>query len=318
MPMKRDMASRTSEHLEHEQRRCGVVILNYNGWQDTIACAESVLASNKTPSWIVIVDNASTDTSVDQLRQWATDKLKRPLPEGDAAPSDRLVLVRAQKNKGYAAGNNMGIRLLMRWGADAVWLLNSDTVVDDKALGAMMQRLFSKPRPGLCGARVQYMGTNRVQCRGGGRTSVWTALSTLDGYGFTPQRALQENAEAIEARINFIYGASVMASRHFIRTVGLMDERYFLYCEEQDWAYSAKGMFDLAYAADAIVWHREGSSTGHSYRQVNVKALLLLIRSRVRLTLKHAPWALPTVCLSIVFAAVRMGWRRLISKPVRF
>ena len=227
--MKRDMASRTSEHLEHEQRRCGVVILNYNGWQDTIACAESVLASNKTPSWIVIVDNASTDTSVDQLRQWATDKLKRPLPEGDAAPSDRLVLVRAQKNKGYAAGNNMGIRLLMRWGADAVWLLNSDTVVDDKALGAMMQRLFSKPRPGLCGARVQYMGTNRVQCRGGGRTSVWTALSTLDGYGFTPQRALQENAEAIEARINFIYGASVMASRHFIRTVGLMDERYFLW-----------------------------------------------------------------------------------------
>lgn len=318
MPVKRDMAARASEWPEHEQRRCGVVILNYNGWQDTIACAESVLASDKTPSWVIIVDNASTDTSVDQLRQWVTDKLERLLAEGDAASPDRLVLMCAQKNHGYAAGNNIGIRLLMSWGADAVWLLNSDTVVDSKALGAMMQRLFSRHRPGLCGARVQYMGKNRVQCRGGGRASIWTALSTLDGFGFTPQQALRDNAETIEARINFIYGASVMASRRFIETVGLMDERYFLYCEEQDWAYSAKGMFDLAYAADAIVWHREGSSTGHSYRQVNVKALLLLTRSRVRLTLKHAPWALPTVCLSIVFATVRMGWRRLISRPVRF
>ena len=302
--------------------RCGVVILNYNGSRDTIACVESLLRGNTLPSWVVIVDNASTDGSPEHLQQWAKNATGQPLPEMDEAasapPRGSLVLLRARQNRGYAAGNNMALRLLMAWGADAVWLLNNDVVVDANALGAMLCRLFAKPRPGLCGARVYYMGTDRMQCRAGGSVCQWTALATLDGYGFSTRRALSESVEAVEARLHFIYGASVMASRNFIQTVGLMDERYFLYCEEQDWAYSAKGRFDLAYAADAVVWHKEGGSTGHSRRQVSVRALLLLARSRILLTWKHKPQALPTVCLSIVFAAARMAWRRLVSRPVRF
>ncbi len=302
--------------------RCGVVILNYNGSQDTIACLESLLRGSTLPSWVVIVDNASTDGSPEHLQQWAASATGQRMPEvGEAAPAPppgSLVLLRARQNRGYAAGNNLALRLLMAWGADAVWLLNNDVVVDANALGAMLRRLFAKPRPGLCGARVYYMGTDRVQCRAGGSVSQWTALATLDGYGFSTRRALDESAEVVEARLDFIYGASVMASRNFVQTVGLMDERYFLYCEEQDWAYSARGRFDLAYAADAVVWHKEGGSTGHSWRQVNARALLLLARSRILLTWKHKPQALPTVCLSIVFAAARMAWRRLVSRPVRF
>lgn len=300
---------------------CGVVILNYNGSRDTIACAQSVLNGNALPSWLVLVDNASTDDSVEQLRQWAKGAGLFLLEAEDAMPSPprgSLVLVLAPQNRGYAAGNNLAVRLLMAWGADAVCMLNNDVVLEKEVLGAMFHRLFSKPRPGLCGARVQFMGTDRVQCRAGGRVSPWTALAALDGYGFSIHRALSESAEAVEARINFIYGACVMVSRNFVETVGLMDERYFLYCEELDWSYSAKGRFDLAYASDAVVWHREGGSTGHSWRRVSAKALLLLTRSRLLLTWKHKPWALPTVGASIMFAAARMVWRRLVSKPVRF
>lgn len=304
--------------------RCGAVILNYNGFQDTIACAESLLRSDVLPQWIVLVDNASTDDSLIRLRNWAAGESGRPFLEVDIsqefrpAPEGSIVLLAASRNGGYAAGNNLGLRLLLTSGADAFLLLNNDVIVEPGAVGALLRRLFSKGRPGLCGARIHFMGTARVQCRAGGRTSHWTALSSLDGYGFGVEQALEEDAEAVEARINFIYGACVMASSAFVKTVGLMDERFFLYCEEQDWAYSARGRFDLVYAQDAVVWHREGSTTGHSYRHVNLRSLLLLTRSRLLLTWKHYPLSLPTVCLSIAFSAFRMVWRRLVSRPLRF
>jgi GT2 family glycosyltransferase len=310
--------------------KIGVVILNYNGWQDTLACVESVLGSTDAPAWVIIVDNASRDGSVRWLRHWASGAMEftlrelgaptscpKPLPlveiaNGEAPPPGSVVLLCNAANKGYAAGNNAGIRLLMQWGADAVWILNNDTVVDKGALGAMRTRLFSKQRPGLCGARVCYMGTDILQCRAGGKTNPWIGLSYLDGKKSPAAEALRDAPEDVERRLNFIYGACVMASRAFLETVGLMDERYFLYNEEQDWAYSAKGQFDFAYAPDAVIWHKEGSTTGLSSHTVNARALYYLTRSRVLLTAKHMPGALPTVCLGIVFAVLRMIWRRVV------
>ncbi len=312
--------------------RIGVVILNYNGWQDTIACAESVLASAEAPAWVVIVDNASTNDSVRWLRHWAAGNMEfalpelgaplsclKPLPLLDIAATEdvepqpsRIVLLRNERNNGYAAGNNAGIRLLLRWGADAVWILNNDTVVDRDALGAMARRLFSKARPGLCGSLIRYQdGDALVQCRAGGHTNKWTGLSVLDGNGEGLDASLQTTPDEVEKRLNFVYGASVMASRTFIEEVGLLDERFFLYCEEQDWAYSAAGKFDFAYAPDALVVHKEGGSTGFSHCRFNPRRLINLTRSRLLLTAKHFPVALPTVCLSIAYAALRMAWRRL-------
>jgi len=313
--------------------KIGVVILNYNGWQDTLACAESVLASSTPPAWLVIVDNASDNDSLRWLRHWAAGNMEFALPELGApsscpkpllltditpaeipaTPRGQVVLLRRPCNDGYAAGNNAGIRLLLQWGADAVWILNNDTVVHRDALGHMARRLFAKARPGLCGSQIRYMEPgDLLQCRGGGFTSKWTGLSVLDGNRQAAGQAQQIPPDIVEKRINFIYGASVMASRAFIEEVGLMDERYFLYCEEQDWAYSAGGRFDFAYAADALVWHREGASTGHSCRRSSLRRLLAITKSRLLLTGKHFPVALPAVCLAGCYAAMRMVVRRLL------
>jgi hypothetical protein len=245
----------------------------------------------------------------------------KPLPLVDIAngetpyvPPGSVVLLRNTENKGYAVGNNAGIRLLMQWGADAVWILNNDTVVDERALGAMRDRLFSKQRPGLCGARVVYMGTSMLQCRAGGWANTWTGLSYLDGFKLCAnKKTLLDTPEDVERSINFIYGACVMASRDFIETVGLMDERYFLYCEELDWAYSAKAQFALAYAPNAVIYHKEGSTTGHSNKKTNLRSLYHLVRSRILLAAKHRPLALPITCASIVFAALRMAYRRVFA-----
>lgn len=315
--------------------KIGVVVLNYNGWQDTLACAESILASKLQPASLLLVDNCSANDSLDKIRSWAAGHLNFKLEEtgGSVAcckplhlleltendpPSSipaKIALLRLSHNGGYASGNNAGIRLLMHWGMDAVWILNNDTIVDKDAMEAMVQRLFSKSRPGLCGSLILYADTeNLVQCRAGGFTNTWTGLSALNGTGENLQTARLVKPEMVEKSINFIYGASVMASREFIETVGLMDERFFLYCEEQDWAYSAAGRFELAYAPDAIVWHKEGCSTGFSRTAFNPRRLWNLLRSRLLLTYKHNPLALPIVCSSILYAALRMLWRRVARK----
>lgn len=322
--------------LSNDSKAIGTVILNYKRWEETIACLESVITSSPPPAWIVIVDNASNNESVVKFREWGAKNIASKADNAthlagamqfnnfidydhessELPPPASIILLRLPQNKGYAAGNNAGIRLLLQCGADAVWILNNDTVVEKETLPAMQQRLFSKGRPGLCGSLILYYDTHLVQCRAGGKTRPWTGLSYLDGYMFAREEALAEPPESIENRINFVYGASVMVSRTFIESVGLMDERYFLYCEEQDWAYSATGRFDLAYAPEAVVYHKEGASTGFSSKQTNIKSLYHLTRSRLLLTAKHHPWALPTVGLSILFAALRMFWRRVCTSRV--
>ena len=313
-----------------------VVVLNYNNWKDTVACIESILCSDDTPESIVIIDNNSNDDSVARIQEWAVAAREKRWPvERDgrmfpletltekgmlsAGPLQKLILVCCDKNGGYAAGNNVGIRLALRSGAQAVWVLNNDTLVESAAAGAMYRRLFSSSRPGLCGSLVRYMdGDKLVQCRGGGRFCKWTGLSVLDGHLLPVSEALAESTAAVEERINFIYGASVMASRQFLETVGLMDERYFLYCEEQDWAYGAKGRFDFCYASDAVVWHKEGASSGHCRKNFNPRRLWYLLRSRLLLQWKWPPITLPVVSLCCIFAGVRLVLRRLTWENIRY
>lgn len=323
--------------------RTAVIVLNYNGARLTIRCVESLLVQTSRPAWILIVDNHSTDDSLTRLRDWAAGRdepeltdvgsgqavrpAAKPLPlleisadEPAASSPVRqgspwLVLITCSQNRGYAAGNNAGLRYALAQGADALWVLNNDTEAHCDALKELTARLFSAPRPGLCGALVLFhWAPYLVECRAGGHTNRWTLLSVIDGKNMTLDEALRSGPEEVERRLNYVYGACVMASREFVETVGLMDERYFLYCEEQDWAFAAGGRFSLSYAPGARVYHKGGSSTGFSTRKVNVRAMLRLARSRMKLCCKYFPWALPVVAGSIFFAALRQCIRRFSGK----
>ena len=319
-----------------------VVVLTYTHAELTFACLESLARLSPPATWVIAVDNASPDGAGDKLRQWGKEQTRQgffasfqecavarpaqggplcvPYPSSSVPPagqegSPHLYLVRSPENRGYAGGNNLGIALALSLGADAVWLLNNDTVTDKATLGSMRDRLFAKTRPGLCGSLVRYMDNGLVQCRAGGFTSKWTLLSRFDGNRLTLDEAAAATPEEVEERINFIYGASVMASREFLEHVGLLDERYFLYCEEQDWAFRAGDRFDLAYAPTAQVLHKEGGSTGHSHAAVSVKSLLRIVRSRLLLAARHIPRAIPVVAASIVFATAHTLYRRMTKRP---
>ena len=300
----------------------GVVVLNYNGWKDTTHCLDSLIQLSPSPRWIVVVDNASSNDSVARISAWFEDNVekgasviaKKSLALSDNFDPARVCLVLNDENRGYAAGNNVGLKLLLNQGARACWVLNNDTIVMRNTLGELWKRFTESSRPGLCGAMIRYFDEPEVvQCLGGGAFSPVTGLSRLAGKGMSVHEARRLAAEEVERGLDFVYGASVLVSRAFIETVGFMDERYFLYCEEQDWALAARGRFELLYAPGAELLHREGRSSMWSGKRFSVKGMFRIVRSRILLAQKFHPWFIPTVLMSFVFAFFRLGYRRFAS-----
>ncbi|WP_211947162.1 glycosyltransferase family protein [Cupriavidus yeoncheonensis] len=184
----------------------------------------------------------------------------------NAHPDSPLVIVDNQKNWGFAGGNNVGLRLaLSNSEISHVWLLNNDTRVDANALDALLASAENRPAVGLWGATVLYdEPAGQVQALGGGALNRITA-ETRHLCAFTPAEEVPDNPQfirKIEAEMAYVLGASMFATRAWLETVGLLDERYFLYYEELDWAERGRPHFALGYARDCIVVHKEGASIG--------------------------------------------------------
>ena len=305
----------------HISRRLGVVLVNWNRSADTIECLESLLRST-VPITIVVVDNASADGSVDHILAWA--KGTAPALAADAAmasfsqppaakpvqldriaaatlaaradtPLSGLTLIESGGNLGFAGGNNLGIRLLLTDpGIDRIWLLNNDTVADPGAAAALLAYTDANPGIGMCGTTVRYYyRSGTVQALGGSRFNPLTGQSRSIGAGQSATSAV--DPAAVTADLDFILGASLIASRAFIQTIGLMEESYFLYFEEIDWAARNKGRFSLGFAPKAVVFHKEGGSIGSSGTAGERSAMseYWLNRSRLAFTRRHHPMLLP-------------------------
>src|SRR5689334_13312211 len=131
-----------------------VVLLNWNGWKDTIPCVESLRQLGYANVQIVVVDNASTDESEERIRAACPD----------------VTLLQSGANRGFAGGNNVGIRYALEHSADYVWLLNNDTLVRPNTLSALVARAESDPRIGFVGSKILYASRPDL---------VWYAGATL-------------------------------------------------------------------------------------------------------------------------------------------
>lgn len=296
--------------------KIAAIVLQYGQWQKTAESVSSLMRSTLRPAWIIVVDNASPDDSATRIEQWLADTSTefQVCEAGQTAAPAPVILLKRRNNGGYAAGNNAGLAIGMTFGADAFLLLNNDAILDKNALGAMWRALNGSRRPGLCGPLIYYPHPWRtVQCCAGGHTNFVTGLSRFIGENLSVEKALSIKREAVEKELNFICGACVLASRDFVRTVGPLNEGYFLYCEEQDWAIRASERFDLVYAPDALCIHHEGASTGWSRHAFQWNSGFRLLRSRLRLAWVHHPQYLPIVAVCCVLATGRQFCKRLAS-----
>jgi GT2 family glycosyltransferase len=320
--------------------RVHVLLVNYNGWRDTLECLESVFRLDYPDVRVIVCDNGSSDCSVERIQGWAegtepatvarvveTDALpetsvRKPIryalgnraqaEDGTLANADaQLVLVRLGENLGFTGGNNVGLRYLQAGAQEGglVWILNNDTVVEPTCLREMVARLIENPDLGAIGATVfWYDRPDSVQVAGGGRLSRWS--------GFTKVARVPGNERSRPPRFDFISGACMLIRLDVVRRVGLLDERYFMYSEEVDWCLRMRQVgMHLGYAPQARVWHKgEGSMQRPSERRDyhTVRSALLLIH-------KFEPSRLPiaiawSISRCLIPKLVRRQWRR--ARPV--
>ena len=157
---------------------------------------------------------------------------------------------------------------------------------------------------------MNYAHPDRVQALGGGSYNKWFATTRHVGESVTFDDCVDQ--EKIEGEIDYVVGASMLVTKKFINKIGMMNEEYFLYFEELDWSVRAQHDFSLAYAANSLVFHKEGQSIGSS-PQSNKKSIVsdyYGVRNRFIFTKKYYRWAIVTVYLSAIGIICNRIFRR--------
>jgi GT2 family glycosyltransferase len=280
-----------------------VVIVNWNGWANTFDCVHSLRALAYPRLEIVVVDNASYDNSEAKLRQ--------------AFP--HITVLQTGVNLGYAGGNNLGIRWALARGADYIWILNNDTIVNPGALTALVDKINSDPQYAMCGSLLVYdHERERVQACGGARFNWATGTARYIGEGISPSRL--PAVATVEAELDYVLGASLLVRQSFIETGGLLDERYFLYFEELDWAARLQKGQKLGFAPRSIVYHKDGATIGKNRpnwqmpAQKRFHSEYYLLRARFLFYRKQRPVLIPCVATATILSIL---WRLVRGQIVR-
>ncbi|MFT3802099.1 MAG: glycosyltransferase family 2 protein [Burkholderiaceae bacterium] len=271
--------------------KVAVVVLNFNGWVHTRACVESLLRMTVAPAYVIVCDNDSSDGSVRALGDaFGVGAIDRADAEA-GGPVPGVTLIRTGANLGFAGGNNVGIRHALSDPAlTHVWVLNNDTEVDRGALEALLRAVRLRPEIAMWGTTlVDWHRRDRVQALAGGVFDAGSGQTRHIG-AFTRLADVRPSpafVAGVEDRLAYVQGASMFVSRRWIETVGLLSESFFLYYEELDWAYRARGRLRMGYAPDALVYHREGASIGTAPTGGSPLSVYHLHRSRVLFCRRH-------------------------------
>jgi GT2 family glycosyltransferase len=304
-----------SRPSEVSQASVAIVLVNWNGWRDCVECIDTVLVQAHRNFHVFIVDNDSHDGSIDQIVAWCaapvadpnwrrqdgvdryTDQAlrngvaNRVVDRSDEAllPADkgcRVTLIRSGANLGFAGGCNVGIRAAGLHDFAYFWFLNPDTVVERRALVELIVRAERQPRMGIVGSTLLfYDAPDTVHALAGGRLNRLNASSSHIGE-HSSLSAVPSDESEVERELAFVCGASMLVSKRFIREIGLMQEDYFLYYEEVDWAMRGQDHFRLGFARKSHVFHKSGAN---SSKIMPLFTAGVFYRSRLRFVRRFLP-----------------------------
>lgn len=222
-----------------------VILVNYKGTEDTIACVKSLFNVNYTNYRIVIADNKSSV----------------PLSKEDSYvfEDERVIILPTGDNLGFAGGNNFAIEYAMhKWNPDYYLLLNNDTVVDPDFMMHMVQKAESSDEIGLVTGKIYlYSQQKKIWYAGGALETkkCWTSHFGAEEIDFGQY---DEDCE-----VTFATGCLWLLPKRTIEKVGLLSEEYFLYYEDADYGYKIlQSGLRLIYCHKAIIYHKVSGSTG--------------------------------------------------------
>jgi GT2 family glycosyltransferase len=218
--------------------RVCIIVLNWNGLEDTVECLESLQKVTYPDYHVVVVDNGSAGQDARTLRErfggWAA-------------------VVENERNYGYAGGNNIGIRYAVEnYNPSYLLLLNNDTVVDPEFLASMVEVAGSDPAIGIVGPKIySYDERDRIQSAGGS-FDWWSLYRSVRGAGLIDRGQLDQVTE-----VDWVSGSALLISREAVENVGLLYPAYFVYSEEVDWCARCKRAgYKVVFAPMAKLWHK--------------------------------------------------------------
>ena len=270
-----------------------VILVNYRDYarQYLADCLASVRTQTGAPPIrLYIVDNATTEESETFLK--------------NAAPEAELILNRA--NDGFAKGNNDGLRRALAEGADYCILFNMDTVIEGHCVAHLVRKAEADPAIGAVQARLMLWGEKERVNSLGNRTH-FLGFGYCSGY----RSRYKPDAPAAED-IGYPSGAAVLLTRELLQTIGLFDETYWMYNEDQDLGWRAQlAGYRIVLAAEAVVWHK------YAFQRLASK-YYWMDRNRILSILKNYRWgtllliapAFWVMELGVLFFAFRQGWVR--------
>lgn len=247
--------------------RVAIIVLNWNNWRDTEPCLLSLRERTYTDSTVVLVDNGSTDGSVQAAQQHFPEVVVLPL----------------ERNLGFSAGNNVGMRWAQEQGFDAVCLLNNDTTVAPDFLEPLVETLRRDRSIGATGPKIYYYSDP---------TLLWYAGGFIDLYRFRIwHRGIRERDSGqydTPAEVDYLTGCCILLPCNTLEQAGLLDEGFHAYGEDCDWCRRIREQdLRLVYVPESKVWHKvSATSGGHlTWRKLRRK-----LAGQWQFFRRHSPW----------------------------
>ena len=235
------------------------VVLNSNRREDTLACLASLHQLTYPTHTIIVLDNASTDGSVEAI----------------LASFPSVQIIHLADNRGYAGNNNVGIRAAMEQGADWVFVLNEDTSLDPMCLTHLVTTGESDSRIGIVGPLVYHHNEPAVIQSAGGRLDEWWFGSHLG------QNEADQGQFAAARDVDWLSGCAILVRRAAIEQTGALDERFFYYWEETEWCVRLRRKgWRIVHVPAARLWHKgvqRDYRPGPSVSYYNTRNRLLML-----------------------------------------
>lgn len=260
-----------------------IILLNWNGYDDTLEALESLYQINYPNYNVIVVDNNSSNDSIEQITRYANGEIiveteytkyqhNKPLnfthimedefKKVNYTSTDKekgLLLIENYENYGFAKGNNLAVEYTLQYdNPDYVLLLNNDTIVDPDFLENMIQTAVSDEKIGIIGPKFYYYDYNNSH------EEIWCIGSVVDLEHFPGHHSIMEeenydlDADVIEC--DWVSGAGLLIKREAIPQPCL-DTNFFFGCEDVDLAINVKNMgYKIVTVTSSIIWHKVGMS----------------------------------------------------------
>jgi GT2 family glycosyltransferase len=218
-----------------------VIIVNWNGLPFVLSCLQSVLGSDYPYLLVLLVDNGSTDGTVEEVRARLPD----------------VRLLEAGRNLGYAAGNNLGLRDALEAGARYILLLNNDTEIAPDMISALVAEMEQERRIGIASPKIYLQEfPGRLWAVGGvlqSRRVVTLGIDEVDSGQFN------------DRELDFVFGCGMMIRRDVLERLGLLDTEFRFYYEDIDLCLRARQAgYKIVWVPRAIMWHQNPARTLNS------------------------------------------------------